>query len=184
MIIDKSYVDRLFQVVRNFPYCEIENLADAIYKIWMKGGQLFICGNGGSAANADHLANDFISGVADKESGRGIRVESLVANSSVITCLANDLEYKKIFSTQLRVKAKPSDLLLVLSGSGNSDNVVEAVSVAQEIGMQTAGIIGYPDSRCIDSLQIPIHLKTRDMQIAEDSQLIIGHMILRTICNL
>ena len=101
---------------------QIEQLADAVLDVWLNGRHLFVCGNGGSAANAVHLSNDLFFGL-----GRchiqppipGLRVTALPANSAILTCLGNDLSYDEIFASQLTNLASPNDLLLVLSGSGS-----------------------------------------------------------------
>ena len=135
----------------------------------------FLCGNGGSAGNAIYIANDFNYGI-DKNRGIGLRVEALPANTSKLTCLANDKGYESIFSQQLKVKANPDDVLIVLSGSGNSQNVVKALEVGNDIGMKTYAILGYSGGECKKLAQYPIHFEIYDMQISEDLQLIVGHM--------
>ena len=102
---------------------------------------IFWCGNGGSAANAIHIANDFHYGIGacgPSPSLPGLRVEALPANSGIITCLANDTGYDNIYAHQLQVKGQPSDLLIVLSGSGNSPNVVKALETANYQKMKTS----------------------------------------------
>ena len=138
----------------------------------------FLCGNGGSAGNAIYIANDFNYGI-DKNRGIGLRVEALPANTSILTCLANDKGYESIFSQQLKVKATPDDLLIVFSESCNSANVVEALKVGNELGMKTYAILGYSGGRCKELAQFPIHFEIDDMQISEDLQLIVGHMCLQ-----
>ena len=111
----------------------VEILAKELRLAWIDGRNVFICGNGGSAANAMHIANDFHYGIGACGPGPslpGLRVEALPANSGVITCLANDTGYANIYSHQLRVKGQPGDILIVLSGSGNSPNVVQALETA------------------------------------------------------
>ena len=102
---------------------QVEKLAIHLRKIWQEERNLFICGNGGSAANAIHLANDFHYGVGacgNPPYTKGLKVEALPANAGVITCLGNDIGYENIYSHQLNNKATTGDLLIVLSGSGNS----------------------------------------------------------------
>ena len=101
------------------------------------------------------------------------------ANIAVVTCLANDVGYGEIFSEQLRVKAQPHDVLLVLSGSGNSENVVQALKVGNELRMSTFAILGYTGGQCRQLAQVAIHFPVDDMQIAEDLQLIVGHMCMQ-----
>ena len=157
-------------------------LWDALHVAWKEDRSIFICGNGGSAGNAEHMANDLLYG-AGKANGRGMRVEALSANTPVITCLANDLGYENIFSEQLRVKAQKDDILIVLSGSGNSANVIKALEIAKVIGMKTFAILGFSGGRCKDLTQVPIHFEIEDMQVAEDLQQIIGHMCMQWLCR-
>ena len=117
----------------------IDRLCNALDSCFQNRKQVFICGNGGSAGNANHIANDllYLAGV----DGGGLQVEALTTNASVMTCLGNDLGYEKIFSKQLEVKGRAGDLLLALSGSGNSKNVVEALKTANQQEMKTLGLI-------------------------------------------
>lgn len=155
-----------------------EPLCKALLDTWTNGGTVFICGNGGSAGNAIHLANDFIYG-AGKNNGGGLKVEALSANSAVITCLANDIGYENIYSEQIRVKGIAGDMLIALSGSGNSPNIINAILQANAIGMKTHAILGFSGGRCKDLVKYPIHFAVNDMQIAEDLQLIVGHMCMQ-----
>jgi D-sedoheptulose 7-phosphate isomerase len=157
---------------------DVQQLAESMYSAWRERRQLFLCGNGGSAGNAIHLANDFLYGVGGNNLS-GMKVEALSANPSVLTCLGNDIGFEEIFSVQLRSKADSGDLLIVLSGSGNSKNVVRALEVGNEIGMKTVAILGYSGGQCLNLAQLPIHCSIDDMQICEDLQLIIGHMCMQ-----
>ncbi len=151
---------------------------EALRTAWRDRSAIYFCGNGGSAGNAVHLANDFLYGVGI-ENGGGMHVEALSANPAVITCLANDCGYDQIYAEQLRVKARPGDVLVVLSGSGNSPSVVNALEVGNKIGMATFAILGYTGGRCKEIAQYSIHFGINDMQIAEDLQLIVGHMCMQ-----
>lgn len=159
----------------------LEALATALQDAWEGQHQVFFCGNGGSAGNAIHLANDFTYGVG-RTRGIGMRVEALPANAAVVTCLANDLGYTEIYAEQLRVKANAGDVLVVLSGSGNSPNVVRALEMGNELGMRTFAILGYDGGKCLNLAQVPMHIPLNDMQIAEDIQLIIGHVLMQHLC--
>ena len=125
----KDYLVRLNNVFDDQIFLQIEKLSNDLKKIWMSNKNVFICGNGGSAANAMHMANDFHYGIGacgPAPSLPGLNVEALSSNSAVITCLGNDMGFEDIYSHQIEVKANESDLLIVLSGSGNSANVVNA----------------------------------------------------------
>ena len=152
-------------------------LKDAMLKTKAQGGAIYICGNGGSAANAIHMANDFTYGYC--EAHRRFNVEALSANSSVLTCLANDIGYENIYSHQVENKADKKDLLIVLSGSGNSPNIIRAVEAARNKGVSSLGILGYDGGKAKDIVNISIHTAIDDMQVAEDLQLMIAHAAIR-----
>ena len=177
--IFERYATTLTNMIGNQAWDKVELLAQDMLTAWQENRQLFLCGNGGSAGNAIHLANDFLYGVASNVDKPGMRVEALAANSAVLTCLANDVGYEEIFAEQLRVKGQSGDLLIVLSGSGNSENIVRALRVANEIGMTTFAILGYSGGRCLELAKVPIHFPVADMQISEDLQLVVGHMCMQ-----
>ncbi len=108
-----------------------------------------------------------------------MRVAALPANSSVVTCLANDQGYDDIFSHQLAVLAREKDVLIVLSGSGNSPNIVKALEQAQQMGMKSFAVLGFTGGKAKSLADVPIHFEVHDMQIAEDLQLIVGHMVMQ-----
>jgi D-sedoheptulose 7-phosphate isomerase len=151
-----DYAARLQRVLERADWRPVEALGNELLDCWRSKRQVFLCGNGGSAGNAVHLANDFLYGVS-KAVGSGLRVHALSANAAVLTCLANDAGYETIFAAQLAVQAMPGDVLVVLSGSGNSPNILQAKAMAD----------------------VAIHFPVDDMQISEDLQLIAGHMIMQ-----
>jgi len=173
--ITKNYIDKLYNSFDQQLINNIEKLAFALLDAWKKNKRVFICGNGGSAANAIHIANDILYGVGAlcPEEKTGICIESLASNQSIITCLANDIGYENIFSYQLETKGSPRDLLIVLSGSGNSKNIINALYKAKEKNMETFAIVGFDGGLCKKVADIAIHLNENDMELAEDSQMII-----------
>lgn len=174
----KAYLARLSNACDRIPMDSVELLANALFQASISRHQVFIFGNGGSAGNAIHLANDFIFGIS-KKFGSGLRIHALPANTSVITCLANDIGYESIFEYQLGLMSNPGDIVIALSGSGNSPNIVKALEYANKAQLQTFAILGYSGGKCISLAKIPIHVPINDMQIAEDLQIIIGHMIMQ-----
>ena len=162
-------------------------IARCMLDVWENKMQLFICGNGGSAANALHIANDLIYGIGacgSSQKRAGMNVEALTANSGVITCLANDIGYENIFAYQLECKAKKNDMLLCLSGSGNSANIINAIKKGNEMGLVTCAILGFSGGEAKQLSRITAHSNCEDMQIAEDTQLIIGHLCMQWLtCN-
>ena len=131
-----AYAESLQEVLAAADWTNVLELANVLFMARENGKKVFICGNGGSAANADHLANDFIYAMA-KSTGAGIDAVSLCSNSAVLSCLANDVGYEEVFSEQLAVSAKPGDVLIVLSGSGNSSNVVRALEMGKNLSLTT-----------------------------------------------
>ena len=173
-----GYSERLSRMLAAFDWTPVAALADDFLDCWRTGRQVFFAGNGGSAGNAIHIANDYLYGLS-KRAGSGLRVEALPANQSVITCLANDEGYDQIFSLQLAVKARQNDMLVVFSGSGNSPNIVKALEEAKRIGMRSYAVLGFSGGKAKSLADVPIHFAIDDMQMAEDAQLIIGHMIMQ-----
>ena len=173
-----SYTQNLTRALGLAAMQRVPALGLALLQAWRTKKTIYLCGNGGSAGNAIHLANDLIYGAGLKNGG-GLRVEALSANPAVLTCLANDLGYEQIYAEQIRVKGNAGDILIVLSGSGNSPNVIKALEVANSLGMNTFAILGFTGGRCKEVAQNPIHFEVDDMQIAEDLQLIIGHMCMQ-----
>lgn len=171
-----SYGKRVSQHIQAMDWEKITPLAESILECHKNNRQVFLCGNGGSAANAMHIVNDLIYGTSPLD-GRGLRAEALCANTAVVTCLANDIGYDDIYAQQLAVKGQQDDLLIVLSGSGNSPNVINALKMAKKQGIKTAALLGYSGGACKKLAEIVIHFKVDDMQIAEDLQMMVGHMI-------
>lgn len=174
----KNYAEKLMNALGTKAMAEIPKLAEALREAWQRGQSVYLCGNGGSAANAIHLANDFIYG-AGVSSGAGLKVEALSANAAVITTLANDIGYETIFAEQIKVKGNPGDVLIVFSGSGNSANVVKALEIGNANGLRTFAILGFSGGKCKEIAQHAIHFDVADMQVAEDLQLIVGHICMQ-----
>jgi D-sedoheptulose 7-phosphate isomerase len=173
-----DYAERLRGQLGSAAWDGVARLAAELRSCWREGRHVFLCGNGGSAGNAMHLANDLLYGI-NKERGPGLRVTALPANVSVVTCLANDLGYESIFSTQLAVLAEKGDVLIVLSGSGNSPNILRALEQAKAKGMTSFAILGYDGGKAKKMADVPIHFAIDDMQISEDLQLVVGHMVMQ-----
>jgi D-sedoheptulose 7-phosphate isomerase len=173
-----AYAQRLSTVLGSAEWSGVEQLAQDMFDAWQNGRQVFLCGNGGSAGNAVHLANDFIYGVA-KVTGGGIRAQALSANPAVITCLGNDVGYDRIYCEQLAVLGNPGDLLIALSGSGNSPNILSVLERARKMSIKSYAILGYDGGKSKTFADIAIHFSISDMQIAEDMQLVVGHMLMQ-----
>ena len=178
--IIENYRTNLAKLLKSNQFDNIPKLVNIFKEAWKNQKTVFFCGNGGSLANAIHLANDFLYGAGKKE-GIGIRTEALGANSAVLTCLANDVSYTKIFSEQLKVKGKAGDVLIALSGSGNSENIINALNEANEIGLTTVSILGFDGGKSKTLADLTFHFPINDMQVSEDMQMLVGHICMQIL---
>ena len=176
----RSYTARLSNALNGLDWSVVELLCDELFDCWTTGRQVFLAGNGGSGGNAVHLANDLLYALS-KTPGSGLRVHALPANPAVLTCLANDEGYASVFSLQLAVLARPEDILIVFSGSGESPNILQALEVAREIGMTSYAVVAFSGGKAKALADRPIHVQIDDMQVAEDVQLVIGHMLMQRL---
>ncbi len=175
-----QYSERLQETLRLADFHSIARLSQALRECWASNNRIFLCGNGGSAANALHIANDLVFG-ANAKNGIGMRAEALSANTAIVSCLANDLGYEQVFSHQLDIQASAHDVLVVLSGSGNSNNIVKAIVKAKQLGLETFAILGFDGGKSKGLVDTPIHFAVNDMQVSEDLQLIVGHMVMQDL---
>ncbi|MDA8716497.1 SIS domain-containing protein [Alphaproteobacteria bacterium] len=173
-----QYCKALNDACSSTNWLALNELGQALIEAWKHGRQIFLCGNGGSAANAVHIANDWVYAVS-RQSGNGLRAHALPANTAVMTCLANDEGYDKVFSIQLSVLACPGDILIVLSGSGNSPNIINALNEAKQLEMTSYAMLGFDGGEARELADHSIHFPINDMQIAEDLQLISGHILMK-----
>jgi D-sedoheptulose 7-phosphate isomerase len=177
-----DYARRLAEALASQDWAIVDGLSIDLAAARREKRQVFICGNGGSAATAMHWANDLLYGV--NKLGHGmVRVNALPANSSVLTCLANDISYAEVFSTQLQALASTGDLLVVISGSGNSPNVIRALEEARRLGVKSYALLGFNGGQCKGLADVPIHFPIDDMQLVEDLHMIVGHMLMKSLCN-
>jgi D-sedoheptulose 7-phosphate isomerase len=174
----RGYSRRLSEALTLTDWAALESLGLALRDCILSDRQVFICGNGGSAANALHIANDFVYGVTRRTAHR-FKVHALPANLALLTCLANDEGYDQIYAKQLAALGNPGDLLIVLSGSGNSPNIIEVLQQARRMDIKSFAILGYNGGRALGLTDTPLHFPLDDMQLAEDMQVILGHMLMQ-----
>lgn len=174
----QGYAARLNTLLANQDWSGAVQLADELMDCWKTGRQVFLIGNGGAGGSATHLANDYLYPIS-KRKGSGLKVQSLVANPAVLTCIANDEGYDQVFAYQLAAQAEAGDVLIAISGSGNSKNILVALEEARKIGMKSYALVGYSGGKAKEMADVSIHFETNDMQLAEDGQMIVGHMIMQ-----
>lgn len=145
--------------------------------------QIFLIGNGGSALTASHMATDWSKGIFEN-TGQRCSVRSLSDNAGIVTALANDVSYEGIFSEQLRSLMDPGDLLIAISGSGNSANVVAGIECAKILGATTLGLVGFGGGKISNLADFTFCTETHDMQVSEDIHLMFCHMVFKACCSI
>ena len=172
----EDYLDLLKKTLAAFPTEEIADFVRVIERAYLEGKQIFLFGNGGSAATASHLACDFQKGIGG-ESSRKFRAMSLNDCVPVMTAWANDTDYSNVFARQLETFVQPGDVVIGISASGNSPNVLEAVEVGNAKGAITYGVTGFQGGKLAKLAQKTIVVRCDNMQVVEDVHLILGHIV-------
>lgn len=170
------YVEEMHQVLRLLPRAEIANAVELLDQARCRGSQIFIFGNGGSAATAMHFACDLAKGTIEEGKPR-FKVWALPGNQSLLSALANDWGYACVFAEQLESVAEPEDIAIAISGSGNSENVLKAVDLAGARGLTTIGIAGFDGGQLTSRVDLTILVPSHCMECVEDAHLIVAHII-------
>jgi D-sedoheptulose 7-phosphate isomerase len=161
---------------------EVKNLADAIHHCYEQGQTVFLCGNGGSGSNASHFCEDLGKGTLrreefDNDAKKRLRVLSLTDNTPYILAWGNDEGFERVFVEQLKNLARPGDLLIAISGSGNSPNVLRAVEWANRNDLRTFGCTGFSGGKLRALAQQGLHVPLDDMGIVESIHLTAFHWV-------
>ncbi len=181
----RDYISTEIRVLQNLDIDELNRAANAIIDCRDRGGMIYTIGNGGSAATASHMVVDFEKGAnecrkdADEANAVPFKFECLADNTPIMTALANDISYEDVFVFQLRKKLRPEDLLIAISGSGNSKNIIKAVEYAKSIGTKVVGLTGYNGGKLAQMSDYRMHVNIDDMQVTEDVHMMFDHMLLR-----
>lgn len=171
-----NYFDLLKQSVDDLDRNAIISFVDLLLKARKNGNNIYIMGNGGSASTASHFTCDFNKGLSYK---RDLRFKMISLNDNIPTMLAysNDVGYENIFVEQLKNFLKKDDVVIGISGSGNSENVLKAIEYANSINAKTVGITGFNGGKLKNIVDISIHANINNMQVAEDVHMTICHML-------
>jgi D-sedoheptulose 7-phosphate isomerase len=179
MMTAGDYLFRVCQEIERLDTGEILNVSRLIEQAYDSGRFVFICGNGGSGANASHFCEDLAKcTLRDFENQKRLKVLSLTDNTPGIMAWANDEGYDRVFVEQLKNLASAGDLLLAISGSGNSPNVLKAVDWASAHGLTTVGITGFSGGKLKEMAHYSLHVAIDDMGIAESLHLVVFHWII------
>lgn len=154
----------------------LENVTQAFLECYENGSSFYVFGNGGSAATASHMAGDFMKGASFGLEKR-FKFICLNDNNSAMMAIANDISYDDIFVEQLKNFLQPNDLVIGISGSGNSNNVVKAMEYAKSKGVKTLALCGYSGGKIKQLADLNVHAEVNDMEITEDIHMVIFHTI-------
>jgi D-sedoheptulose 7-phosphate isomerase len=178
----RSFFERVGQELARLDAAEVRGLADAIHDCYEHGRIVFLCGNGGSGSNASHFCEDLGKGTLtrrdfDNDRKKRLRVLSLTDNTPYILAWGNDEGFDRVFVEQLKNLASPGDLLIAISGSGNSPNVLRAVEWANRNGLKTFGCTGFDGGKLRGLAQKGLHVPLDDMGIVESIHLTAFHWV-------
>lgn len=174
----EGYRRRLLELVEQIDVQAVGAVIDCLYAAYERGSLVGLCGNGGSASTASHMANDLVKATRVPHR-RSLRAVSFCDNVSLLTAFANDEGYDGVFARQVEAVLVEGDVLVAISASGNSPNVLEAVRVADDLGATTVGLVGFSGGRLAAEADIVVHVATEQGEYGpvEDVHLVLDHMI-------
>ena len=171
-----SYLGRLQGALTNIPADHVTECSERLYRAYQDGKQVFVLGNGGSASTASHMAADLAKNTIGPNMRR-FRILSLNDNMALLTALSNDLGYRRVFAEQLMNLIRPGDVLVAISGSGNSSNVVEAIEYARSQSAQVVGLLGFGGGLAAPLCDTAVIVDSSDYGVIEDAHLVLNHIL-------
>ena len=174
----KSYIDKISFSILASDFKNLDKAANAIISTIKNDNDIYVCGNGGSAAIANHYVVDFLKFFRENSSYKP-KIYSLSNSIEAITAISNDISYDKIFSYQAENLCKKNDLIIIISSSGNSKNVIELINFAKSKKIKTIGFSGFRGGYLKKNSNISIHINAENYGISEDSHHILMHGILQ-----
>lgn len=178
----QDYFKRVSLALEKLDLSSLDKLVEAIMNCRDRGNTVFIFGNGGSAATASHVAGDFLKGIS-YELEKRFKVICLSDNIPGTSAISNDLSYEEVFVEPLKSFLSSGDIVIGISGSGNSVNVLKAVQYAKNKGNYTIGLCGYKGGKLKNTCDLTVHVPVDDMEVTEDIHLIIFHAIKQSIIH-
>ena len=172
-----SYVTNLISVISSVEHEKINSIVEVLLNARMNNKTIFIAGNGGSAATASHMVTDFM--YSSKITDPKLKVYSLNENTSVLTATGNDKGFDEVFSRQLENLASNGDVLILISASGNSINLLNCLSLCEKKNLTTIGLTGFDGGSLKSKVNISLHVQTEmgAYGIVEDTHMVVGHII-------
>jgi D-sedoheptulose 7-phosphate isomerase len=178
----QTYLDKLQKLLARIDRTQLDDALKVVAAAWERDAQIIALGNGGSSMTALHFITDWNKSVFLK-GGRPFRGRTLVDNMGLLMAYANDVSFQDVFVEQLRNIMRPGDLVIAISGSGNSENVIRAVDYANEHGAVTLGLCGYDGGRLKNRARNVLWADVNDMQLCEDVHAIFGHIVMQRLCG-
>lgn len=180
----RRYIDYVAGVLRGIDAAEVSGFVATLLDARERGAMVFFMGNGGSAATASHFANDIAIGT--NSYGKPFRALSLADNQAIVTAVANDFGYQDVFERQLRVLGRKGDVVVGISASGNSPNLLKAFDAAREMGIKTVAITAFDGGRMKAAADEGIHVVTgpKEYGPAEDAHMLLDHLVGAYLTNL
>ena len=172
----RHYFSSVGSLLQQVPFEAVDQVVATLANANQSGQTVYICGNGGSAATATHFGCDLAKRPIVAGQPR-YRVVSLTDNTALMTALSNDIGYDDVFAEQLLPLVRKGDVLIGISGSGNSRNVLKAVDVAKQAGAITVGFSGYDGGKLAPMVDISVHIPSFNMAMVEDVHLMLEHAI-------
>lgn len=173
----EQYIALEIEILKQLDAEQINAALNLLDETRQRKGRIYICGNGGSAATASHFQNDFNKGVSEYIDVP-FRFHCLNDNMATIMAIANDIGYEEVFRFQLRNNLEENDVLIAISGSGNSPNIIHAVEYAKEHGCKIIGLTGFSGGKLKEMADISLHAPVNSMQVTEDIHMIFDHMMM------
>ncbi len=170
------YLRRLQDAINGLPHEQLYQLGEILLRAYRNDKQVFVMGNGGSSSTASHMAADLAKNTIGPNMRR-FRIMSLNDNAAIMTALANDLGYENVFSEQLTSLVRAGDVLIAVSASGNSSNILGAMSYARDRGAEVVGLFGFDGGRALALADLAIVVPSDDYGVVEDLHLVINHIL-------
>lgn len=171
----EEYLLKLKESISKISLVELSEIEKQIFSCRKRRGTVYIFGNGGSGSSASHVAGDYSKSI------RGLKIVCLNDNLTFLTATANDIKYEDVFLEAMKDILVEDDLVIAISGSGNSQNVIKAVSFSNSIGVKTIGLSGFDGGELKDIVSINLHIPVNNMEIIEDLHLSCFHAIKRSL---
>lgn len=173
----KEYINNEIEILKNLDIKEIDKALKLLKETLYNEGIIYIIGNGGSSATASHFQNDFNKGISEYTEKK-FKFQCLNDNIPTLMAIANDIGFEEVFRFQLKGKLQENDILIAISGSGNSKNIINAVTYAKECGNKIIGLTGYNGGKLKELSDISLHVPINSMQITEDIHMIFDHLMM------